>query len=58
MSSRICGFTTDWSEPASPFCEGLRHGIDRGDAFPSGTINDGAFESSAEADVQCGLGQR
>ena len=52
MSSRICGFTTEWAEPASPFCGGLRHGIDRGDAFPSSTINEGAFTSSAEADAQ------
>jgi hypothetical protein len=36
---------------ASPFCGGLRHGIDRGDAFPSSTIYDGAFTSSAEADA-------
>ena len=43
---------------ASPFCGGLRHGIDRGDAFPSSTIYDGAFTSSAEADAQSGLGQR
>jgi hypothetical protein len=42
----------------SPFCGGLRHGIDRGDAFPSSTIYDGAFTSSAEADAQSGLGQR
>ena len=36
----------------------LRHGIDRGDAFPCSTIYDGAFTSSAEADAQTGLGQR
>ena len=29
----------------------------RGDAFPSSSINDGAFTSSAEADAQCGLGR-
>jgi len=52
MSSRICGFTTEWAEPASPFCGGLRHGIDRGDAFPSSPINDGAFTSSAEDEAQ------
>jgi hypothetical protein len=37
--------------PASPFCGGLRHGIDRGDAFPPSTIYDGAFTSSANADA-------
>ena len=52
MSSRIYGFITGSSEAASPFCGGLRHGIDRGDAFLSSTINEGAFTSSAEADTQ------
>jgi len=52
MSSRICGFTTGWAEPASPFCGGLRYRIDRSDAFRSSTINDGAFTSPAEADAQ------
>jgi hypothetical protein len=47
-----------WIRTASPFCGGLRRGFDRGDAFPSSTIYDGAFTSSAEADAQCGLGQR
>jgi hypothetical protein len=37
---------------------GLRHGFDRGDAFPSSTIYDGAFTSSAEADAHPRLGQR
>jgi hypothetical protein len=48
----------DFLADASPFCGGLRHGIDRGDAFPSSTIYDGAFTSSAEADAQSGLGQQ
>ena len=37
---------------------GLRHGLDRDDAFPSGPIVDGAFTSSAETNAQGGLGQR
>jgi hypothetical protein len=30
--------TTEEGCPASPFCGGLRHGFDRGDAFPSSTL--------------------
>ena len=41
-----------------PSCGGLRHGLDRDDAFPSGPIVDGAFTSSAETDAPGGLGQR
>jgi hypothetical protein len=49
------GLTGDEPGMPSPFCGGLRHGIDRGDAFPSSTIYDGAFTSSAEADAQSEL---
>jgi hypothetical protein len=49
------GLTGDEPGMPSSFCGGLRHGIDRGDAFPSSTIYDGAFTSSAEADAQIEL---
>ena len=31
-----------------PYCEGLRHGIDRGYAFPSSTIYDGALPAPGQ----------
>jgi hypothetical protein len=38
--------------PIYTACGGLRHGIDRGDAFPSSTIYDGAFTSSMRSTIR------